>query len=89
MILDAVPPFAAQLPILGAADEGCVLARHARLITIAVQGPRLHLAFAEFAAVQQVMKRMLVVVLRGTDGAQSRLQLVGAHDAAARFCTTI
>ena len=77
VIVDAMDPFAAQLAIMHAADEGGVLARHRLLIAIAVERPGLHLALVELAAVQQLMKRMLVVIALGADGADRGLEFGG------------
>ena len=75
VIEHAMHPFAAQLAVVEAADEGGVLARHRRLVAVAVERPGLHLRLLELAAVQHVMERMLVVVALGADRADRRLEV--------------
>ena len=72
-------PFAAQLAVVEAADQGGVLARHGRLVAVAVERPGLHLRLCQLAAVQQVMERMLVVIALGADGADRRLEFGNRH----------
>ena len=71
----AVHPLAAQLAVVHAAHQRGVLARHGRLVAVAVERPGLHLALVELAAVQQAMERMLVVVALGADRADGGLEL--------------
>ena len=79
VIQDAVCPFAPQLAIDHAADQCRVLARHRRLVAVAVKSPGLHLALVELAAMQQPVERVLVVVALRTHRADGRFQLVGGH----------
>jgi len=65
---------------MAAAHQGGVLARHGGLIAVAVERPGLHLALVEFAAVQQLMEGMLVVIALGANGAKLLLEFLGAHD---------
>ena len=78
VIEHAVHPFAPQLAVERAAHQGGVLARHARLVAVAVERPGLHLALVELAAVQEAMEGVLVVVALGADRADGRFQLGGA-----------
>src|SRR5258705_1356140 len=77
MILDPMPPFEPDAAIAEARDHHGVLDRYRALVIIAVQRPGLHLALVQFAAMQQPVKRMQIVIAGGTDVAQRRLQLVG------------
>ena len=79
MILDPMAPFAPQFPVEGAADQGGVLPGHARLIAVAIECPRLYLPHPQFAAVQQVMKRVLVVIALSADRAQCGFKGVGCQ----------
>src|ERR1700759_185104 len=78
MILDAMAPFHPDLAVAEARDHHRILQRNGRLVVVAVQRPRLHLALVELAAVQQAMERMQAVIARGADLAQRRLELGGA-----------
>jgi hypothetical protein len=77
VIVNAVNPFAAQFTIMHAAHEGGVLAWHRFLIAVTVQRPCGDLIPVEFAAMQKLMKDMLVVISLGADGADRRLEIVG------------
>ena len=50
------------------------------MIAIAVERPGLDLALAQLAAMQKLMKGVLVVVALGTDGAELLLKFLGTHD---------
>ena len=82
VIENAMRPFAAQLAIVDAADEGGVLARHRRLVAVAVERPGLHLRLVELAAVQHVMKGMQVVIALRRRRRGSRLRSRPAASAA-------
>src|SRR5262249_7945071 len=73
-------PIAPELTVVAPAYQGRVLARHCRLVAVAVEGPSPHLALVQLAAVKQLMERMLVVIALGADGAEFLLQFLGAHD---------
>jgi hypothetical protein len=72
--VNAPDPFAPQLPIVHAADEGGVLARHGFLVAIAVERPGLNLSSAQFAAMQKLMERVLVVLALRPDRANRSLE---------------
>ena len=74
----AMDPVAAQLAVEDAAHERGVLARHGRLIAVAVERPGGDLALVELAAVQKLMERVLVVVALGADGLDRRLEFLRA-----------
>src|SRR5262249_33763722 len=80
MVHDAMDPIAAKLAVVTTAHQRRVLPRHRRLIAVAVESPGLYLALVQLAAMQQLMKRMLVVVTLGADGAQLLLQFFGAQN---------
>ncbi len=79
VVVDAMQPFAAELAVVRAAHQGGILARHAGLVTVAVERPGLHLALGELAAVQQLMERVLVVIALGADRADRRLEFSLGH----------
>src|SRR5215470_17532489 len=79
MIEEPVHPFAPQLAVQRAAHQCGILARHRRLVAIAIERPRLHLALAQLASVQQVVKGVLVVVALGSDLADLSLELDRRH----------
>src|SRR3954464_13462951 len=78
MVLDAVPPFQPDGAVAEARDHHRVLDRNRALVIVAVQRPGLHLSLVQFAAVQQAVKRMQIVIARRTDLAQRRFQFFGA-----------
>ena len=82
VIEHAVHPFAPQVAIVRPAHQGGVLARHGRLVAVAVERPGLHLAFVELAAVEEAMEGMLVVVALGANLTDGRFQRGRAHGAA-------
>ncbi len=82
VVEQAMHPLAAQLAVVRAGHQRGVLARHRRLVAVAVERPRLHLALVELAAVQEAMERVLVVVALGADRADGGLQLRRRHQAA-------
>ena len=80
VVHDAVQPLAPQFAIVATAHERGVLPWHGRLVAVAIQRPGLHLALIQLAAMKKLMKGVFVVVLRGADCAQLRLEFVGAQN---------
>ena len=80
MVENAVDPIAPDLAVVTAAHQRRVLPRHGGLIAIAVERPGLDLALVQLAAMQKGMKRMLVVIALGADGAELLLEFLGTHD---------
>src|SRR5205085_7675769 len=84
-VLDAVvvdeasAPLPPQRRVVAARDQARVLHRDHRLIVIAVQRPRLHLALAALSAVQEAVERMQAVIAPGADVAQRRFQRLRAQ----------
>src|SRR5262245_377771 len=79
VIEQPVHPFAPQLAVQHAAHQCRILTRHRRLVAIAIERPGLHLALVQLAAVQQLMKGVLVVVALGSDLADLGLELDGCY----------
>src|SRR5215472_896341 len=71
VIDQAFAPRGAERGVIGAGEQGGVLARDVRLIVVAVEGPSLELAAAERAFVHQLMKRVLVVIALLADGVEA------------------
>src|SRR5882762_3880348 len=78
MVLDPVPPFKPDAAVAEARDHHRVLDRNGALVIIAVQRPGLHLSLVQFAAVQQPVERMQIVIARGADMAERSFQFLGA-----------
>src|SRR6202158_2782162 len=78
MVLDPVPPFKTDAAVAEARDHHGVLDRNGALIIVAVQRPGLHLALVQFAAVQQPVKRVQIVITGSADLAQRRFQVFRA-----------
>src|SRR4051812_20256018 len=76
VIDEALAPGPAQRRILDAGEDRGVLDRDARLVPVAVQRPGLDLRLGATPFMQPRVKRMLVVVARGADRAEARLELV-------------
>ena len=74
VVLDALAPFATQIGIVHAGQDGGVLDRDHRLVIVAVQCPGLHFAARAFPAMQPAVERVQVVVALGADRAQGRLK---------------
>src|SRR5689334_57708 len=70
-------PLAAQLPVIGSAHQGGVLARYGGLVAVTVERPGLHLAFVQLAAVEQAMKWVQVVITLVSDLTDRGLELGG------------
>src|SRR5271169_2330664 len=71
----AAPPLASRRRIFAARDQARVLYRDHRLIIVPVQRPRLNLAFAAGAAVQEPVERMQPMIASCADVAQASFQL--------------
>ena len=80
VVVDAADPCAPQFAVMHPAHEGGVLARHGLLIAIAVERPGLDLRFAQLAAVQKLMERMLVVIALRPDRADRGLERVRGQE---------
>src|SRR5271169_694508 len=72
-------PLAAGRRIFAARDQVRILYRDHRLIVVPVQRPRLNLAFAARAAVQEPVERMQPMIAPRADVAQASFQLFWAE----------
>src|ERR1700680_237928 len=79
VIDEAAAPFAAQRRIIATRDQAGVFERNHRLVIVAIERPGLHLALGALSAVQELVKRMQLVIAPCADIAQLRFEFVSGE----------